>query len=317
MDRRPPADLDAMGLFVRIVDHGSLSAAGRALGVPKATLSRRLAELERSLGTALLRRTTRAHSLTAAGRTLYDRVSPLIVEAERAASDIQIASEEPTGVVRVSAAVGFGQIVLMPILARFLAEAPRVRIELSLSDDPVRIVDAGFDLAIRMGPLDESDLVSRRLARIERRIVASPEYISARSTPKTLADLEEHVLLVSDPGRATWRFDTEDGPRDVRVRWRMSTGDMMSLVAAARLGMGIAMLPSYMAEPLMATRELVAVDLGVSAASSYATALFPRSQTPPAAVRRLLDFTIAELSGGPLVAPRAAAKKGRVRRPAR
>jgi DNA-binding transcriptional LysR family regulator len=317
MDRRPPADLDAMGLFVRIVDHGSLSAAGRALGVPKATLSRRLAELEQTLGAALLRRTTRAHSLTAAGRALYDRVAPLLAEAERAASDIQIASEEPTGLVRVSAAVGFGQILLMPILARFLDDVPKVRVDLSLSDDPVRIVDAGFDLAFRMGALDESDLVSRRLARIERQIVASPAYLAAHGTPKTIADLGRHLALVSDPRRSTWRFDTEDGPRDVRVQWHLSAGGMMGLAEAARLGIGIALLPSYVADRLIARRELVALDLGASPTSAYATALFPRSRTPSAAVRRLLDFTIAELSGSSLLAPRVAPKAGRARRRAR
>jgi DNA-binding transcriptional LysR family regulator len=317
MARHPPADLDAIGLFVRIVDHGSLSAAGRALGVPKATLSRRLAELERSLGTSLLRRTTRAHSLTAAGRALYDRVAPLVVEAERATGDIQVASEEPTGLVRVSAAVGFGQIVLMPILGRFLAEVPRVRVDLSLSDESVRIVDAGFDVAFRMGTLDESDLVSRRLARIESKVVASPRYVSARGTPESISDLGHHVVLVSHPLRTLWRFDTDEGPRDVRVQWQMSAGGMMGLAEATRLGIGIAVLPAYIADPLIGTGELVALDLGATPKSADATALFPRSRTPSAAVRRLLDFTIAELSGSPILAPRAAARKGRAHRHAR
>jgi DNA-binding transcriptional LysR family regulator len=306
-----------MGLFVRIVDHGSLSAAGRALGVPKATLSRRLAELERSLGTALLRRSTRAHSLTAAGRALHDRVAPLLAEAERAASDIRVASEEPSGLVRLSVAVGFGQLVLMPILARFLAEVPKVRIDLSLSDDPVRIVDAGFDLAVRMGTLDESDLVSRRLARIERRVVASPAYVAAHGAPKTIAELGRHRTLVSAPPLDTWRFDTDGGPVDVRVRWHMSAGSMMGLTEAARLGIGIAVLPSYVADPFIAGRELVAIDLGATPTTAEATALFPRSRTPSAAVRCLLDFTIAELSSSSVFAPRTAARKTRARGSAR
>jgi DNA-binding transcriptional LysR family regulator len=313
MGPRPPADLDALRLFVRIVDHGSLSAAGRALGVPKATLSRRLAELEQSLGTPLLRRTTRAHSLTAAGRALHDRVAPLLAEAERAASDIQVASEEPSGLVRVSATVGFGQIVLMPILARFLAEVPKVRLDLSLSDDTVRIVDAGFDLAIRMGAIDESDLAARRLARIESQVVASPAYLSAHGAPKSLADLGRHRVLVSHPLRDTWYFDTGEGPVHVRIRWHMSAGGMMGLLEAARQGMGLAMLPAYIAERHIAARELVPLDLGVAPASGDVTALFPRSRTPSAAVRRLLDFTIASLSDS-LLAPRATARSARPHR---
>ena len=230
----PRPDLDAMGLFVRIVDHGSLSAAGRALGLPKATLSRRLVELERSLGSALLRRSTRAQSLTPAGRALYDRVAPLLVEAERAASDLRSASEEPAGLVRVSAAAGFGQLVLMPISSRFLAEVPKVRVELSLTDDLVRIVDAGFDLAFRMGALAHSDLVSRRLARIERKVVASPAYLAARGAPRAVEDLKRHATLVGDPGHDTWQFDGEDGPLDVRVAWQLSAGGMMGLLEAPR-----------------------------------------------------------------------------------
>jgi DNA-binding transcriptional LysR family regulator len=302
-----------MGLFVRIVDHGSLSAAGRALGIPKATLSRRLAELEGSLGAALLRRSTRAHSLTPAGRALYDRVAPLLIEAERAAGDIQAASEEPSGLVRLSAAVGFGQIVLMPILARFLAEVPKVRLDLSLSDESVRIVDAGFDLAVRMGTLDESDLASRRLARIERKVVASPVYLSARGAPKSVADLADHRALVTDPEHDTWSFETDEGPLDVRVRWQLSAGGMMGVAAAARHGAGVAILPSYIADPFIATRELVAIDLGAAPTSADATVLFPRSRAPSAAVRRLIDFMVTALAGSPLLAPRASPRRARGR----
>src|SRR5258708_2717269 len=303
MERRPVADLEAMGLFVRIVQHGSLSGAGRALGVPKATLSRRLSELEHLLGCALLRRSTRAQSLTAEGRALYDRVAPLLVEAERAATDIQAASEEPAGLVRISAAVGFGVLVLMPILARFLAEFPKVKVELSLSDDLVHIVDAGFDLAIRMGALDESDLVSRKLARFERRIVASPAYVSAHGAPKTVADLERHAPLIGDPLHDSWSLDTDDGPLDVHLAWRLAAGGMMGLVEAARLGIRMAMLPGYIVDPLIEKRELVALDLGAKPTPGEATALFPRSRVPSAAVRRLIDFTIAALARGSLVPP--------------
>jgi DNA-binding transcriptional LysR family regulator len=303
MKRSPPTDLVALQAFVQIVDNGSLSAAERALGIPKATLSRRLADLERELRTPLLRRTTRAHSLTPAGQSLYDRVAPLIAEAERAATDIHVASKEPAGLVRVSAALGFGQMVLMPILARFLADLPKVRVDLALTDDPVRLVDAGFDLAIRMGPLDESDLVSRRLARIDRSVVASPAYITAHGAPKSVPELAAHIILVRDPHQETWRFDGEDGPHDVRVGWRLSTGGMTNLVEGARLGMGIAMIPTYMAEPFLVTGELVALELGATPTVSYATALFPRSPTRSAAVRALLDRIVADLSRHPNFSP--------------
>jgi len=246
---------------------------------------------------------TRAQSLTAAGRALYDRVAPLLLEAERAAADLQAASDEPAGLVRVSAAVAFGTHVLMPILARFLADHPAVRVELSLSDDLVRIVDAGFDLAIRMGPLEGSDLVSRKLARFERKIVASPSYLAARGEPKSVADLEGHDPLIGDPLHDSWAFDTDEGPLEVRLRWRLAAGGMVGLIEAARLGMGIAVLPGYVADPLIAKEDLVALELGVTPAPGEATALFPRARAPSAAVRRLIDVTAAALAHGALVLP--------------
>jgi DNA-binding transcriptional LysR family regulator len=200
--------------------------------------------------------------------------------------------------------MGFGQTVLMPILARFLAEVPKVRVDLALSESPVRLVGAGFDLAIRMGPLDASDLVSRRIARIDQSIVASPSYIAAHGTPRSMLDLAAHVILVRDPHQETWRFEGGKGPRDVGVGWRVATGATTSLVEGARLGMGLAMAPTYMVEPFLATGELVAIELGEAPACNYATALFPRSPTPPAAVRALLNHIATDLSRNPVFALR-------------
>jgi DNA-binding transcriptional LysR family regulator len=295
-----------MHAFVAVVRNGSLSAAEGALGISKATLSRKLADLERTLGTALLHRTPHAQSLTPAGQMLYERVAPLLAEAERAATDIRATSKEPMGLVRVAAALGFGQTVLMPILARFLAEVPNVRVDLALSDDPVRLVGRGFDLAIRTGPLDPGDLVSLRIAQIDQSIVASPSYIAAHGTPRSVPELAAHVILVREPHHETWRFEGEKGPRDVGVGWRVSTGAMTSLVEGARLGMGLAMVPTYMAEPCLGTGELVAIELGETPACNYATALFPRSPTPPAAVRALLNHIATDLSRNPVFAPRRA-----------
>src|ERR1700761_4806346 len=157
------SDLDDLSLFAGIVKHGSMSAAGRALNMPKATLSRRLAALERELGTKLIRRSTRAHVLTDAGRRLHARIAPLVVEAERAVAEVRDAAKAPSGLVRLAASAAFGQIVLMPILTRFVREYSKVRLDLTLSDQRVRLVEEGFDLAIRMGVLDDSDLLSRQL----------------------------------------------------------------------------------------------------------------------------------------------------------
>jgi DNA-binding transcriptional LysR family regulator len=300
--RRSSTNLDALRAFVDIVEHGSLSAAGRATGVPKATLSRQLGELERELGAALVHRTTRAQTLTAAGRALFERVAPLVAEADAAVRESQSAAKAPAGLIRVAAALGFGHTVLLPLVARFMAEYPDIRCELVLSDEIARLVDAGFDLAIRMGPIAESDLPSRRIARIERCLVAGPQYLASHGVPRTLAELREHASLVMDPRRARWAFERARGTTEVRLRWRLATGSMPALVDAARLNLGIAQIPRYMVEPYLRSKELVRLDVGAALPSTFATAVYPVRMLSTS-VRRLLNFLIEMLARDPLFKP--------------
>jgi DNA-binding transcriptional LysR family regulator len=302
--RRAMTNFETLRAFVDIVEHGSLSAAGRATGIAKATLSRQLGELERELGTALVHRTTRAQSITAAGRALYERMAPLVAEADAAVLDTQSAAKEPAGLIRIAAALGFGQSVLLPLVAQFMVKYPKVRCELVLSDDVARLVDSGFDLAIRMGRLEESELSSRRIARIERILVASAEYLATHGTPRKVSDLGDHAALITDPKHATWTFEGKRGPSEVRLRWRIATGGMPALVEAARLHLGIASLPRYMVEPHLRSRELVRVDVGAAFPWSYATALYPGKMVSTG-VRRFLNYVIEALSRDPVFGDRA------------
>src|SRR5262249_7003426 len=138
-------DLDAMALFVRIVEEGSLSAAGRMLRLPKATVSRRLAQLEAAAGTPLLARSTRALSMTDAGRRFFERVQPIVHDAEAARSEIRTANTEPSGTLRLTAPIIFGEVVVAPGLVQFLQRYPRIQADLHFSDERVNIVAAGFD----------------------------------------------------------------------------------------------------------------------------------------------------------------------------
>jgi DNA-binding transcriptional LysR family regulator len=157
-----------------------------------------------------------------------------------------------------------------------------------------------------MGSLDESELPARRLARIERVLVAGPRYIAAHGAPRSLADLRDHAALVSDPRRATWSFEAAPGPTELRVRWRIATGGMPALVEAARLDLGIALLPRYMVEAQLVAGELVRVDAGAAPTTTYATALLPGARMASAAVRQLLDFIAAALARDPIFATRPA-----------
>jgi DNA-binding transcriptional LysR family regulator len=172
-------DLAGMALFVRIVEHGSLSAAGRSVGLPKATVSRRLAVLERSIGTALLQRSTRALSLTDAGRSFFERVQPIVHDAEAARSEFETVNSVPSGTLRVIAPVSVGETIIAPRLIEFLEKNPHVRVDLHFSDDHVNLIADGFDVAIRTGALPDSELISRPIADISRVIVASPSYLNA------------------------------------------------------------------------------------------------------------------------------------------
>lgn len=295
MEQRDPLELDALALFVKIVDAGSLTAAGRVVGLPKATISRRLADLERSLGVPLLRRTTRRNSLTAPGRALYDRVATHVREAELAAQETRSLARTDGGMVRMSAATAFGQVVLLPLLTRYQATSPNVRIDLSLSDGRVRVVEEGYDLAIRMGPLDGSELGARKLLRCERRVVASPGYLAKHGTPTTLEDLSRHAAVGLGATGTTWSLIGADGPVRVRVKAILTVDAMLAVAEAVKLGAGIGILPSFLADPSVATGELIALDLGASPAPAEATALFPRAVTPSRPVKQLVAFLVREL----------------------
>lgn len=290
-----PHDVDALMVFVKVAEHGSLSAAGRALGLPKATVSRRLADLEAALGTSLLRRTTRSQSLTDAGRILLGRTAPLVADAEAAMSEIRALSAEPSGLLRITAAITFGQIVLLPIVAKFLAQNAKVRIELELSDSRAPVVGGGFDIAVRMGLIEDSELIARRLMRVPLRLVASADYLAAAGTPRSVEQLRQHTGLLSDPKRDVWRFERDGVPAEVRVSWRFATGGMMALRDACAAGLGIAVLPSIVADSFVEEGRLVQLDVGSDLIAADASALYVRN--PSLAAKRLVEFMVAELKG--------------------
>jgi DNA-binding transcriptional LysR family regulator len=283
---REDVDLVGMALFVRIVEDGSLSAAGRTLGLPKATVSRRLALLEASIGAPLLARSTRALSLTDTGRRFFERVQPIVRDAEVARSEIRVANREPSGLLRISAPVALGQGVIAPKLMEFLERYPRVQADLHFSDERVNLIAEGFDLAIRIGELADSELIGRRLADISIVLVAAPSYLAAHGKPQTVRDLKQHVAVLTQKTGDHWTI----GGEMIRMSWRVSTGSMLVTRDAARGGLGIAQLPLFfVAEDLEAGR-LARVLPDHDLPKSALTALYPRSVVPSPALRTLLDI---------------------------
>jgi len=281
---RDEVNLDGMALFVRIVEDGSLSAAGRSLGLPKATISRRLAGLEASMGTPLLARSSRALCLTDAGRRLFERAQPVVREAEAIQSDIKAASAEPAGLLRVTAPVMF-EGILAPGLMRFLVQHPRIRVDLHVGDAPVNVIADGFDLAIRLGALEDSELIGRHLAALHTVLVAAPAYLDETGVPQEVADLKRHMAVLTHRGDEHWSL----AGQDVRMPWRVSAGNMTVKREAVRAGLGIAQLPLFFVAKELADGTLVRVLPQVEPPGLDVSALYPRSVVPSLALRAVLE----------------------------
>ncbi|WP_207481974.1 LysR family transcriptional regulator [Arenibaculum pallidiluteum] len=290
--------LDDLAIFCRVAESRSVAAAARALGAPKATVSRRLSALEKEIGTPLVHRSTRAVSLTHAGRELYSQASCALRAALAAIADAQSAA--PTGgLVRLTAPAAFGQTVLLPHILAFQARHPDVRVALDLSDARLPLVEQGVDLAVRVGPLENSWLRSRRLCTVAMRVVASPAYLARAGTPTTIDALQTHDCVALSSASETWAFEQGDRVRILPIRWRLSICGMTALSVAAAEGAGVTIIPDFLADPLIAEGRLVSLTLDGVPSSAPVTALYPGSGAPSPATRRLLEHIVLALRRRP------------------
>ncbi|MER8749235.1 LysR family transcriptional regulator [Mesorhizobium sp. M1050] len=239
--------LEAMSLFVATVEAGSLSAAARRSGVPLATVSRKVSDLERHLQTRLLNRSTRRLTLTYAGdaylaacRRILDEVG----EAERVAGGEYSA---PTGELIITAPIVFGRLHVLPVVTAFLAAYPQVDIRLTLGDAISHLAEEHIDLAIRIGRLPDSRMVATGLGSIRRVVCASPAYLSERGTPKTPRDIETHSCITFEglSSLATWTFSVEKTDLPIQVRSRLRVNTAEAAIDAAIAGIGITRVLSY------------------------------------------------------------------------
>ncbi|MFK7928466.1 MAG: LysR substrate-binding domain-containing protein, partial [Myxococcota bacterium] len=201
-------DWNELAIFVKVVQEGSFIEASRSLGVPRSTVSRKIASLEDRLGVRLLQRTTRSVQPTDEGRAYYERCSPLIREAAEAARAVGSRQDVPTGRLRITAPSVLGHHFLGPIVSDFLAQWSDVRVELLLTDRVVNLVEEGYDLAVRVGKLPDSNLIARRLGESQIRVVASSAYLQRYGEPSTSSDLSDHRCIVvgENAGPYHWTF---------------------------------------------------------------------------------------------------------------
>jgi DNA-binding transcriptional LysR family regulator len=288
------AELD---IFARVVTAGSMSAAGRELGLSPPVVSKRIKSLEERLGTRLLQRTTRQLTLTESGKGFYERVVAILASVEEAEAWVSRRAAAARGILRVSAPTSFGRMHIAPHLVDFLTAYPEITIDLSLSDQFVDIVAEGYDLAIRIADLADSSLVAKRLAPNHRVLCATPGYLAAQGMPQALADLANHRLLLHNADH--WRLESADGPAVVRVDSAVRTNSSEVVREAVLAGMGIALRSTWDVGPEIDSGKLLIVLPEWHASSRVAVhAVYPSRRHLAHKVRVFMDF-LGERFGNP------------------
>jgi len=296
---RERLDLLDVALFVRAALLANVSAAGREFGLSAAVASARLAQLERLLGARLLHRTTRRISLTQDGEIFMTRAQTLLDAAAAARASVGRAQTEPHGRLRVAMTSSFGRQHVSPVIPEFLRRYPGVSVDLRLSDHLVDLVDAGVDLAIRLGALKDSTLVAKRLAANPRVICCSPAYLAERGVPHHPADLAQHeCVILSD--QHTWAFETPAGRLDVRVGGRLATDNGEVIRDALLAGFGIALKSTWDVAPYLRSGELVTILDSYPLAETVAIwAVYPSRAFVPPKTLAFIDFLAAHFGDPP------------------
>ncbi|WP_242220870.1 LysR family transcriptional regulator [Shinella zoogloeoides] len=289
-------NLGDLEIFSRVIAMGSMSAAGRALGLSPAVVSKRVKRLEERLGTRLFQRTTRQISLTEAGQGFYERIVGILAGIEEAEAFVSGRSGAVRGSLRISAPTSFGRMHIAPHLKGFMDQYPELVVNLILTDDFSDIVGGGFDLAIRIGELSDSSLVARRLAPVRRVLCASPGYLARRGVPATLEDLAQHVCLPPHT-QDVWRLEGPEGSVTYRPQGPLYTNSSEVVSEAVTSGMGIALRSTWDIGPALKNGELVQVLPDYESSRNVVlSAVYPSRQFLPVKVRLFIDY-LAELFG--------------------
>jgi DNA-binding transcriptional LysR family regulator len=282
----------AMRVLVKVADAGSLSAAGRQLGLSLTSVSRQLMALEEGLGTTLVERTTRHLSLTESGRLYYERAKQILEEVAELERGLTMQTGVASGRLHVSAPSLLGRLRLAPMLPGFLVEQTRVSVDLILVDRPVRLAEEGIDVALRIGPLEDSGLIVRKLDDIQLVVCAAPEYLGRRGEPATPDDLVEHDCLAFGdvPGVAEWSFQEGAARRSLRIPTRLCANDFDTLVSAALAGGGLVRVPSWQVAHCLADGRLRTVLEAYQRPPTPLSILTPRTRLLLPKVRAFVDF---------------------------
>jgi len=287
--------------FARVVEAGSFSEAGRQLGVAPSSVSRQINELEDSLGALLFQRTTRKLSLTEAGELYYERATSIVTEIDEAKLAVSQLDGTPTGILRLNVPGSLSRRYIVPILIAFQEKFPGVEVVLLASDQIMDMIEHRIDLTIRLGSLNDSSLVARKIASGRRVVCASTAYLEKAGNPKSPDELTKHNCLTfrSNPGSNTWKFkDAKGSLHEVSVTGNLYANDGESLVAAAVMGHGIILVPEWLVgcELREGTLQEILTNYITTPKETPMYALYPRQRHLPPKVRAFIDFMVEQFS---------------------
>ena len=290
-------DLSALQAFVKVVQTGSFTAAASAVNSQKAHISRVISQLERELGVRLLERSTRALSLTEIGREFFERAVGILASVEEAQNAVQLALGEPRGVLKLTCGTEFGMIAVSAWIASYLQRYPEVQVDADFTGRLLDIVHEGFDLAIRLGALPDSNLSARRLGALSYGLFAAPSYLKIHGQPEHPSALAAHTLLAFAAGSHQAHWMLSQGTQELRIplKTKFRANNVFAIRDAAAAGLGVAQLPLIVARAGLQSGELCAVLTDWSPPQVPVHAVFASSRYLTPKVRAFIDLALVAM----------------------
>lgn len=287
-------DLNDMLLFIAVIDAGSFTLAADRLGIPKANLSRKISRLEQQLGVTLLERTTRSQQITEAGKHYLAHCRRIHLEVDLAEASIAQILNKVEGDLRIGASVGIGHEILKPVMGHFMHQNPHINVNLNLSNRRVDLIEEGFDLLIRIGKLEDSRLIAKRLGSIKRRIYVSPDYLKQHGGIESIGQLNQcdFLLMSSIHNRGECLLQSGEKQQEITVTPKLLVDDFTILKQMVIEGLGVAIIPNYMCQQELSDGKLIQIlaPWGMPDVDIYA--LYPKHRLNIPKVKAFMDFIL-------------------------